>query len=114
MELKTHTSGNAVTLELDGRFDTYTAQPVADWLAQTTVAGSTRIVVDLARVSFVDSTGLAVLVKGMKQCRQRGGDLYLCGLQRPVRMIFELTRLDKAFEIFGSHPEAIAAFTGEQ
>ena len=47
----------------------------------------------------------------MKRARQRDGDLRLCCLQRPVRMIFELTRLDKAFEIFAGEDEAIQAFS---
>ncbi len=65
---------------------------------------------NLAGVQFVDSTALATLVQGMKRCRQLKGDLRLCGLQQPVRMIFELTRLDKAFEIFSGEDEAIQAF----
>jgi len=39
------------------------------------------------------------------------GDLYICGLQQPVRIIFELTRLDKFFEIFPAEEDAIAAFS---
>ena len=59
--------------------------------------------------SFVDSSALALLVKGMKHCRQGGGDLALCSLQQPVKVIFELTRLDKAFGIYSTQDEAIQA-----
>ena len=54
---------------------------------------------------------LSALVEGMKRSRQLEGDLRLCNLQQPVRMIFELTRLDRAFEIFSSEEEAIQAFS---
>ena len=51
-----------------------------------------------------------MLVQGMKRCRERDGDLRLCALQQPVRMIFELTRLDRAFEIYQSEEDAVQAF----
>ena len=70
-----------------------------------------QIVVNLASAHFVDSTALATLVQGMKHARQKNGDLYLAGLQQPVRIIFELTRLDKAFRIFAEADEAVAAFS---
>jgi anti-sigma B factor antagonist len=53
---------------------------------------------------------MATLVQGMKRCREKEGDLRLSELQQPVRMIFELTRLDRAFEIFNSERDAILAF----
>ena len=68
-----------------------------------------KIVVSLAEVNFIDSSGLACLVQGMKHCRSAGGDLYLCELRQPVRGIFELTRLDRAFVVLGSESEAAAA-----
>ena len=69
-----------------------------------------NLIVNLESVVFIDSTGLATLVHGVKHCRQRGGDLHLCGLQKPVRTIFELTRLDNVFKIFSIEADAIAAF----
>ena len=46
----------------------------------------------------------------MKHCQQKGGNLHLYGLQQSVRIIFELTRLDRAFEIYNEEDEAINAF----
>jgi anti-sigma B factor antagonist len=46
----------------------------------------------------------------MKHSRERNGELRLCGLQQPVRMIFELTRLDRVFEIFPNEEEALRAY----
>ncbi len=73
-------------------------------------AGEAQIVVDLGGVSFIDSSGLSALVLGMKRCRENEGDLRLCRLQTPVRMIFELTRLHQAFEIHGDEGAAVRAF----
>ena len=110
MELKSRSVDGVHILDLTGRFDIYTSPPVRDWMETTIADGSTAVVVNLDAVEFVDSTALATLVQGMKRCRSLDGDLRLCGLKQPVRMIFELTRLDKAFEIFPTEAEAVAAF----
>lgn len=108
MQIASQTNENVAIVELTGRFDAYTAPDVSALLDLP--ATPPRVVVDLRGVSFIDSTALASLVRGMKRCRQREGDLHLCGLQQPVRIIFELTRLDKAIRIFPARAEAIDAF----
>jgi anti-sigma B factor antagonist len=110
VELKARKNNGVKILELAGRFDTYTASPVRQWFEEAVTKETPNIVVNLANVHFVDSTALATLVQGMKRCRQLQGDLRLCNLQQPVRMIFELTRLDKAFEVFTGEEGALAAF----
>lgn len=111
MEMKTRVAGDVNVLELAGRFDTNTVPPVAAWLDQVTSSPGARILVNLANTTFVDSTALATLVQALKRCQQVKGDLFLCGMRRPVYMIFELTRLDKAFTIFVDEEHAINAFT---
>lgn len=98
-------------LELAGRFDTASASSVLQHIDSATARQPAKVVVNLEKVSFVDSTGLSTLVQGTKQSRMQDGDLYICGLQQPVRIIFELTRLDKFFEIFPAEEDAIAAFS---
>lgn len=93
---------------LEGRLDAHQGKSVDTLLADATHA-SNRTVVNLSKVHFIDSTGLAVLVKGMKHHREKKGDLVLCGLQQPVRIIFELTRLDKMFIIYSTENEAVQA-----
>jgi anti-sigma B factor antagonist len=110
MDYKTYATSDVQVLELVGRLDTYTAPPIRQWLEEATMNEPAQIVVNLENVTFLDSTGLATLVQGMKRCRQRSGDLRLCNLQQPVRLIFELTRLDKAFEIYPGKEEAVQAF----
>lgn len=110
IELNSHAVSNVKVLRLSGRFDTLNANPVQTWIDEATDVKPANLIVNLQDVQFVDSTGLATLVAGMKRSREMEGDLRICGLQQPVRMIFELTRLDKAFEIFRSEEEAIQAF----
>ncbi len=110
MELKTRQVNNVIILSLEGRFDAHTSQEVDKFLREATVRKPPFLVVNLEGVQFVDSTALSTLVAGMKRSRQSSGDLRLCKLQQPVRMIFELTRLDRAFEIFAGEEEAVQAF----
>ncbi len=110
MDLTIRSEGNVTILEISGRFDNRTAPAVAEELEKVTRTEPARLVVNMTNVSFVDSTALATLVQGLKRCRQRRGELYLCGLQNQVYMIFELTRLDKAFTIFPDEANALQAF----
>ncbi|MFZ5918244.1 MAG: STAS domain-containing protein [Chloroflexota bacterium] len=112
MDMNIKTSHGVTIVELEGRFDAYTAPPVKQKLGDLAAGGQARIVVSMSGVSFVDSTGLSTLVSGLKRCRQGGGDLKIAALQQPVRIIFELTRLDKAFEIFSDVEAALNSFGG--
>ncbi len=110
MNIKTTTVNNIKVLKISGSFDVYTAAPVREWMELASVDLPANIVVDLSEVHFIDSTALAVLVHGMRNSRERNGDVRLCGLQQPVRMVLELTRLDKVFEIYPTQNDAVTSF----
>jgi len=105
-------SRDVSVVRLTDRFDAYTAPVVKEKLLELQAAGRVKIVVDLSAVDFVDSTGLATLVAGLKHCRKAGGDLMLAGLRPRVKVIFELTRLDRAFQIYENEAEALGVFQG--
>ncbi|MCX6068533.1 MAG: STAS domain-containing protein [Chloroflexi bacterium] len=107
MDIKKTSNGSVQILQLKGRFDAHEVGPVKDWLKEQADSGYVRLVVNLSEVNFIDSSALSTLVQGLKHCREKGGDLMLCNLQQPVRVIFELTRLDKAFGIYPSEQAAI-------
>jgi anti-sigma B factor antagonist len=98
-------------LEVTERFDVFMAQYLNDWFSGHISPQASRLIINLATVKFIDSSGLASLIKGRNLCRQRQGDLYVCHLQDYVRLTFKETCLDKIFDIFGSEAEAIANFT---
>lgn len=108
-----HSEG-ALVLRLSGRFDAYAAPPIEDFFQKITIDPLSRVVVNLSQVSFIDSTGLATLIIGMKRCRQQQGDLVLCEIQQAVRVIFELTRLDTVFTIADTQEDAIAKVQVQQ
>lgn len=97
----------------EGRFDAHRAPDVQTWIKEQDAAGIHDIIIDLTAVNFVDSAALAVMVNGMKACRAGGGDLVLCGVQQPVGIILELTRLDRALRIFADVDAASTALLYE-
>ncbi len=109
MKINWRRIGEIAVLEPVGRFDAHNAPAVAEALTEARNSAIKNAVVNLGQVNFMDSTALATLVQGMKHCRQVTGDLHLCCLQQPVRIIFELTRLDKAFDIYATEAEALHA-----
>lgn len=108
MTIHAQSQGAIEIVNLRGRFDAHMAPQLKDWQDSTT--DRNHVVVNLAGVTFIDSSALAMLVRGLKRCRQQGGDVHLCAMQPPVRIIFELTKLDKAFRIFPTEQDAVAAF----
>jgi anti-sigma B factor antagonist len=69
-----------------------------------------RTVLDLSQLEFVDSSGLGALLSCLRRQVDAGGNLKLCGLQRPVRALFELVRMHRVFEIHNTRQEAVNAF----
>ena len=69
----------------------------------------TRLVVDLSGVTFIDSSGLAVLINAMQDIKEYGGKLTLAGITNNVRSIFETARLDQFFLIGPRDDELLAA-----
>lgn len=110
MEIIKTSRNKLPVLQLKGRFDAHEVEPVNAWLMEQTTAGNVKMIVNLEGVNFIDSTALSTLVRGLKLCRERNGDLHVCSLQQPVRVIFELTRLDKAFDVFPAEEEAAKGF----
>jgi anti-sigma B factor antagonist len=72
----------------------------------------TKLVIDLGRLRFVDSSGLGAFISCLRKLNGKGGDLKLCGMSKQVRAVFELVRMHRIFEIFGTTDEAVHAFQG--
>ena len=73
-----------------------------------------KLVIDLGRLRFVDSSGLGAFISCLRKLNAKGGDLKLCGMSKQVRAVFELVRMHRIFDIFGTREEALRAFQGEK
>lgn len=110
MNLQLHLFDHVTVIKITGRIDSHSVHKLRQQLALTTDGQAANIVLELGGVDFIDSSGLAAIVHGMKQCRATGGDLRLCKLHQSVRMVLELTRLDKALDIFPNQEGALLSF----
>ena len=110
MEIKYRDANQVKILELVGILNKVNIDGARQWLEMLTAKQPAQIVVNLGKVSYLDASGLSTLVQGLNRSREMNGNLRLCNLQSPVRMIFELTRLDRVFDIYVSEDDAIEAF----
>ncbi|MGZ4447454.1 MAG: STAS domain-containing protein [Nocardioides sp.] len=78
-----------------GRLNMVSARQLKERLDELVSAGTTRIVVDMAETTFLDSSGLGALIAGLKAARQAGGDLRVARPTEAVMTVFRLTNLDK-------------------
>ena len=109
MELSVTTSrqDDVSVVTVAGEVDVYTAAQLRAVLDEEIGAGRSRLVVDLDDVSFLDSTGLGVLVGGLKRVRGHDGDLALVCTQRRILKVLEITGLTKVFTIHVSVDAAV-------
>lgn len=96
-------------LPLEGEIDLHVSPEVAEALRTMTAKKPKRVVVDLTKVTYLDSSGLAVLIEGMQNVQEYGGKFAVAGMQESVKHIFDIARLDQVFQIFSTVDEALAA-----
>ncbi|MFC0627629.1 STAS domain-containing protein [Kribbella deserti] len=106
LSLTTRTEGERTVVEVGGEIDVYTAPKLRETLVSLVDAGNHHLVLDLEKVEFLDSTGLGVLVGGLKRVRTNDGSLALVCTQERLLKIFRITGLDKVFDI---HPDVASA-----
>ena len=97
-------------MRLAGRFDAEGAAFIKAQISSLVSETKPNLVINMGEVSFIDSLGLTALVSGLKLCRRNHGALKLVGLQPNVRQLFEITRLDHAFELYETETEAFNSF----
>jgi anti-sigma B factor antagonist len=69
-----------------------------------------KVVLDLTRLRFIDSSGLGTFISCLRKLNEKRGDLKLCGMSKQVRVVFELVRMHRILDIYGTREEAVCAF----
>lgn len=106
-----HSREVATIIEVAGELDLHSAPQLRAETARAIESQSSpRIIVDLSGVTFLDSTGVGVLVGALKRAREANGALQFCGAQTRVSRVFEITGLIGALPLFKTREEALAAF----
>jgi len=101
-------------IDVQGEIDMYTAPRLRELLIDLVSKGSCQLVVNLDKVGFLDSTGLGVLVGGLKRVRAHDGSLDLACTQQPILKILKITGLTEVFGIYETVDQAIAAAKGRR
>jgi anti-sigma B factor antagonist len=93
-----HVSEDLTVVDVQGDLDCYTAPKLRTVLVEL-ADGPRRVVLDVGGSTFIDSTGLGVLVGALKRLRQQGGDMVLRSPSPGTARLFEITGVDKLFDI---------------
>ena len=109
LELEVDRTADWQVLTVRGEVDVTTTPRVRAQLISLLSEGKPHLIVDLEGVDFLDSTGLGVLVGGLKRLRSHEGDLTLVCTQHRILKVFEITGLTKVFSIFDSVDDAVAS-----
>ena len=107
--IETNGSGLGVA-HLTGRLDIASAADAKRAFGEAIAEGNPRLIVDLAGVSFIDSSGLSTLVSGLRTARQAGGDLRIAAAGSQPAALFALTSLDQVFRLYPSVDEATRSY----
>jgi len=95
-------------LAVSGRLNAVTVPVLKARIKELVGLGRVELVCDLTGVGFLDSSGLAALVTGLKAVRERDGFLRLSGMNEQVAKIFKLTMLDRVFDVYPNSEAALA------
>ncbi len=100
LEIQTESRDNIQLLHIKGEVDLYSSPELRKTILSVVNGKSPNILVNLQDVRYMDSSGVATLIEGLQVCNKNKGRFVLAGLNDNVREVFELTKLDKIFNIF--------------
>lgn len=110
MDITIKTAGNCSTFHLKGRLDLTSSSELKEKVKEYLDQGKVNIILDLAQVDFINSSGLGILVSTLKEVRTVKGRIALCSLAPYVQEIFEITQLSHIFDIYPGEEEAFSTF----
>ena len=95
-------------IDVEGEIDVYTSTQLKEQIVDTISEGVRYVVMNLAKVEYLDSTGLGVLIGALKRLREKQGNLVIVSPSMRIMRIFEITGLYKIFTIYETEAEASA------
>lgn len=109
LSLETRQAGDITVVAVGGEIDVYTAPKLRDRVTELVGGGNYHLMIDMEQVEFLDSTGLGVLVGGLKKVRAHDGAMEIICSQERLLKIFRITGLAKVFTIHSSEAAALDA-----
>ncbi|MEH1936536.1 MAG: STAS domain-containing protein [Nostoc sp.] len=96
---------SVTVLELSGILDGIRGNELRREVSNIVANGADILLLDLKEVKFIDSSGLGALVSAMQMVRTANGKLFVCSISDQVKMLFELTKMDRIFQTFADQDE---------
>ncbi|GII85431.1 anti-sigma F factor antagonist [Sphaerisporangium siamense] len=110
LRLARHVYADAVVVAVEGELDLFTAPFLRDEVREAILQDGNRLVLDLEKLSFMDSSGLSVLIEAWRLATGEGGGVSLAAPQPPVARILRTTGLDRRIKVYS---DVDAAISGE-
>ena len=110
MALKTEDKNGLIVCYVEGEIDINTAPDIKKHFEKILSRKAPKIVINFSKVTYVDSSGLATLVEILKGMRVYGGKMRLSNLSPKIKSLFEITKLEKLFEIMADEAQAMSDF----
>lgn len=110
--MSTHIAeNNGITvIAPEGELDVHNSDELKTHIQNELGKGTSKLLIDLRDVAYMDSAALGVLVSGLKRAREAKAQFKIVNVTAPIERIFRLTRLSKFFEIYGSTQDAVDSF----
>ena len=110
MEINEHKTDQCVIIGITGRLDTTNYSILEKKLMELIDSNYTRILVECSKMDYISSSGLRILLMGLKKITLAKGKFALCGLQENIHEIFEISGFTSIFEIHSSKEDALKVF----
>lgn len=113
LQVREERGGDGVlTVSLEGELDLATADRVREPLDKAVEAGTRRVVIDMLSCTFIDSTGLGVLLHCAKRLEEEKGGMALVCTDDQIKRLLELTMIDRTIPVFDTREQALAEVNG--
>lgn len=109
LQIEVRRNGDYAILDLVGEVDAYTAGRFREIMLGVIEEGHKDVIVSMQKVEYIDSSGLGALVGGLKRVSERNGKIVIVCDNQQVKKVFEITGLEKVFQIFAKESDAILA-----
>jgi len=107
MAIKTENKNGLTVCYVEGEIDINTSPDIKKNFEKILSKKAPSMVINFSKVTYVDSSGLATLVEILKDMRTYGGKMKLCNLSPKIKSLFEITKLEKLFEIIADEKDAL-------
>ena len=110
MDLKTTQKGDVTIVELEGRLDVHYSLEVEQSMNALIDSGKIKLVINLAKVEYLSSSGLRIFIAAMRKLKEKRGGLKLVRMTSAVEKIFKVVELIDLFEIYPTEDDALKTF----